>query len=100
MSRIAAVAARRCAGMDLTMHEPSCGAARTGAARSGNGASRLSAVAAEMGRFARDARGSTAIEYALIGSLIFLVAAGSIRIYVNRMGGVYNQISTAVSQTD
>lgn len=57
-------------------------------------------AAAGMARFSRDARGSTAIEYALIGSLIFLAAAGSIRIYVNRMGGVYNQISTAVGQAD
>lgn len=100
MSRIATMAARRCAGMGATMHEPSCGAARVGAVRSGNGSGRLSTVAAEMARFVRDARGSTAIEYALIGSLIFLVAAGSIRIYVNRVGGVYNQISAAVGQTD
>ncbi len=53
-----------------------------------------------MVRFARDQRGSTAIEYALIGSLIFLVAAGSLRLYATRMSGVYNQISTAVSQAN
>ena len=82
------------------MREPSCGGAETGSARSEGPAGRLNPVAAEMARFARDTRGSTAIEYALIGSLIFLVAAGSIRIYVNRMGGVYNQISTAVGQAN
>ena len=82
------------------MREPSCGGAGTGAARSGDPVSRSKPAASEMARFARDARGSTAIEYALIGSLIFLVAAGSIRVYVNRMGGVYNQISTAVGQAN
>ena len=82
------------------MREPSCGGAGTGTARSGDPVSRPKPTAAEMARFARDARGSTAIEYALIGSLIFLVAAGSIRVYVNRMGGVYNQISTAVGQAN
>jgi pilus assembly protein Flp/PilA len=51
-------------------------------------------------RFARDVRGSTAIEYALIGALIFLVAAGSIRAYVSRMTGVYSQISSAVTQNN
>ncbi|SDO37282.1 Flp pilus assembly protein, pilin Flp [Methylobacterium phyllostachyos] len=82
------------------MHEPSCGGAGTSDARFGGPAGLLNPVAAATARFARDERGSTAIEYALIGSLIFLVAAGSIRLYVNRMGGVYNQISTAVSQSD
>jgi pilus assembly protein Flp/PilA len=80
------------------MHEPSRGDAGKDIARSVVQAAAGDAWAAGTARFARDTRGSTAIEYALIGSLIFLVAAGSIRLYVNRMGGVYNQISTAVAQ--
>ena len=60
----------------------------------------MNPAAAAMARFARDERGTTAIEYALIGSLIFLVAAGSIRVYANRMSGVYGQISTAVGQSN
>jgi len=82
------------------MHEPNCGGAETDAARSGSPTGRLNLAASATARFARDARGATAIEYALIGSLIFLVAAGSIRVYVNQMGGVYNQISTAVGQSN
>ncbi|WP_092036185.1 Flp family type IVb pilin [Methylobacterium pseudosasicola] len=50
--------------------------------------------------FARDARGSTAMEYALIGALIFVVAAGSLRYYGSRMIPIYNQISTAVTQAN
>jgi pilus assembly protein Flp/PilA len=51
-------------------------------------------------RFTRDTRGSTAMEYALIGSLIFVVAAGSIRYYGSRMVGVYSQITTTVTQAN
>lgn len=82
------------------MHEPICGGAGKGAAQSEGPAGGENALAAGLARFARDTRGSTAIEYALIGSLIFLVAAGSMRIYANRMSGVYNQISTAVGQSN
>ena len=80
------------------MHDPNGGSAETRVPQSGIPANGAGASAVGMARFIRDTRGSTAIEYALIGSLIFLVAAGSIRVYVNRMGGVYNQISTAVGQ--
>ncbi|WP_244042104.1 Flp family type IVb pilin [Methylobacterium sp. J-030] len=80
------------------MHEPDCcGAGKRSAQTEISGAGVRPAGVA---RFARDTRGSTAIEYALIGSLIFLVAAGSIRVYANRMSGVYNQISTAVGQAN
>ncbi|MCJ2017549.1 hypothetical protein MKK84_08975 [Methylobacterium sp. E-065] len=82
------------------MQEPSCGGAGTGVAQSEGVARGKTAWTAGMARFARDARGSTAIEYALIGSLIFLAAAGSMRIYANRMGGIYNQINAAVGQTN
>jgi Flp pilus assembly pilin Flp len=50
--------------------------------------------------FARDANGSTAMEYALIGALIFVVAAGSIRYYGSRMIPIYNQISATVTQAE
>ena len=81
------------------MAEPSDGAGG-GAARSRAKSVRADRLTEAAGRFARDARGSTAIEYALIGALIFLVAAGSIRTYVSRMTGVYSQISTAVTQNN
>lgn len=55
---------------------------------------------AEAARFARDAYGSTATEYALIGGLIFLVAVGSIRYYVSRVSAVYGNISAAVTQSN
>ncbi|WP_267427609.1 hypothetical protein [Methylobacterium sp. GC_Met_2] len=82
------------------MQEPSCGGAGTGAVQSEDVAPGKIGWTVGVARFARDARGSTAIEYALIGSLIFLAAAGSMRIYANRMGGVYNQINAAVGQTN
>ncbi|MGU3469280.1 Flp family type IVb pilin [Methylobacterium sp. C33D] len=58
-------------------------------------AGRLRAATA---RFARDVRGSTATEYALLGGLIFLVAVGSIRFYVSRVSAVYGDITAAVTQ--
>ncbi|GJE51319.1 hypothetical protein GOFOIKOB_4375 [Methylobacterium tardum] len=80
------------------MDEPSCG--RTGA---GTPLVRILAGLAgrtivEGTRFKRDARGSTALEYALIGFLVFVVAVGSIRFYVSRLNTVYDRINTAVTQ--
>ncbi|MDP4026733.1 hypothetical protein Q8W71_29430 [Methylobacterium sp. NEAU 140] len=49
-------------------------------------------------RFARDARGGTAVEYAMIGALIFAVAAGSIRLYGTKVNGVYGQLGNAMAQ--
>ncbi|MCJ2055700.1 hypothetical protein MKL09_03925 [Methylobacterium sp. J-048] len=83
------------------MAEPSCD--RSGTA---SGRSRLSVsgcaqrTASRAWRFASDARGSTAMEYAMIGALIFVVAAGSIRYYGSRMVPIYNQISSAVTQAN
>ncbi|MGU3666286.1 Flp family type IVb pilin [Methylobacterium sp. A49B] len=75
--------------------EPGCHGTGRAVARvgilSGGGATALI-------RFSRDARGATSIEYALIGALIFLVAAASLRTYASRVSGVYGQISTAVTQ--
>lgn len=49
-------------------------------------------------RFLRDARGGTAIEYAMIGALIFAVAAGTIRLYASKMSDVYGRISNTAAQ--
>jgi pilus assembly protein Flp/PilA len=82
------------------MDEPSCG--RTGA---GTPLVRILAglagrAIAEGTRFKRDARGSTALEYALIGFLVFVVAVGGIRFYVSRVNMVYDWINTAVTQSN
>ena len=49
-------------------------------------------------RFARDARGATSIEYALIAGLIFMITVGSIRLYSSKMNTVYGQITGSMSQ--
>jgi pilus assembly protein Flp/PilA len=51
-------------------------------------------------RFAGDCRGSTAIEYAMIGGLIFAVIAGSLKLYGSRLNGVYTQIGNAMAQVN
>jgi len=51
-------------------------------------------------RFLADAGGATAIEYAMIGGLIFAVIAGSLKLYGSRMSGVYGQIGSAMAQVD
>ncbi|GJD88818.1 MULTISPECIES: Flp family type IVb pilin [Methylobacterium] len=48
--------------------------------------------------FARDQRGSTAMEYAMIGALIFAVAAGTIKLYGSKMNDVYVRIGTTAAQ--
>lgn len=45
-------------------------------------------------RFRRDLSGSTAIEYALIASLIFLALTASLALYGDSAGSLYNNIST------
>jgi pilus assembly protein Flp/PilA len=49
-------------------------------------------------RFLGDAGGGTAMEYAMIGALIFAVAAGTIRLYGSRMNDVYARIGSAAAQ--
>lgn len=49
-------------------------------------------------RFLRDARGGTAMEYAMIGALIFAVAAGTIRLYGSKVNDVYARIGNAAAQ--
>ena len=51
-------------------------------------------------RFLRDQSGATAIEYAMIGGLIFAVAAGAIRLYGSRISDVYARIGDTVSQAN
>jgi pilus assembly protein Flp/PilA len=82
------------------MDEPSCGRRGRGAAPArilgGLGARTI----VEGRRFGRDTRGSTALEYALIGFLIFVVAVTSIRAYATRVSSVYDRINTAVTQAN
>lgn len=82
------------------MDEPSCGRAGAGAPLVRTLAALAGRTAAEGSRFKRDARGSTALEYALIGFLVFVVAVGSIRYYVSRLNTVYDRINTAISQAN
>ncbi|WP_336485651.1 Flp family type IVb pilin [Methylobacterium nigriterrae] len=48
-------------------------------------------------RLRADARGVTAIEYAMIAGLIFAVLAGSLRLYGTKMNTVYDRIGTEIS---
>jgi pilus assembly protein Flp/PilA len=45
---------------------------------------------------AADERGATAIEYALIVSLIFLVIVTSVTLFGSKTNGMYNFISTSI----
>lgn len=45
-------------------------------------------------RFAGDERGSTAIEYGLITSLIFLAIVAALREYANATSDMYSEISS------
>ena len=47
-------------------------------------------------RFARDERGATAIEYALIVSLIFLVIVTSVTLFGTKTTTMFNFISTTI----
>jgi pilus assembly protein Flp/PilA len=66
--------------------------------RDGSNRTAVSRAVALARRFAGDAHGATAIEYAMIGGLIFAVAAGSIRLYGTRASSVYGQIGNAMAQ--
>lgn len=48
-------------------------------------------------RWARDQKGATAIEYAMIASLIAVVVIGAVRLMAGNLGIVYSRIETAVS---
>ncbi len=80
------------------MDEPCGDGAGRRAVRSRAAAALTDRIPVATARFARDVRGSTATEYALLGGLIFLVAVGSIRYYVSRVSAVYGDITAAVTQ--
>lgn len=48
--------------------------------------------------FLGDTRGATALEYAMIGGLIFAVIAGSLKLYGSKLNGVYGQIGSTMAQ--
>jgi len=48
-------------------------------------------------RFWRDERGTTAIEYGMIGALVFLVIVTSVTAFGNKTTGVMDKVGTAVS---
>ena len=86
------------------MREPGCDETARVAARdrilSGFAGAFTGIFTRVLSRFSRDARGTTAIEYALIAGLVFLAVVGSLRTYASRVNGVYGRISTAVSQNN
>jgi len=47
--------------------------------------------------FMRDDRGATAIEYALIATLISVAIIGALTLYADNVGNMFNNISNAVS---
>ena len=57
-------------------------------------------MARALHRFAGDIRGGTAIEYAMIGGLIFAVIAGSLKLYGSQLNGVYGKIGNAMAQVN
>ena len=46
--------------------------------------------------FARSTSGTTAIEYALIATLICVAIIGALTLYASNMGNMFNSISSAV----
>ncbi len=48
-------------------------------------------------RFWADQRGTTAIEYGMIGALIFVVIVTGVTAFGNKTGSVFNKASTAIS---
>ena len=50
-------------------------------------------------RFASDEKGATAIEYGLIGGLVFLAIVLGIQNYATSMNGVYASIETAITKS-
>jgi pilus assembly protein Flp/PilA len=49
-----------------------------------------------LGRFARDERGATAIEYGLIVSLIFLAITAAVKGYTSETENMYSTIQSAL----
>lgn len=59
---------------------------------------RLRLTRAALRRFKGDASGATALEYAMIGGLIFAVIVGSLKLYGSKLDGVYGQIGSTMAQ--
>ncbi|MEA1831638.1 Flp family type IVb pilin [Methylobacterium durans] len=57
---------------------------------------RISRLWGLINRLGQDRRGATAIEYAMIGGLIFAVSAGAIRLYGAKLNTVYDKIGTTI----
>jgi pilus assembly protein Flp/PilA len=57
---------------------------------------REGAMKALLGQFALDARGTTAIEYGLIGALVFLGLIVGVNAYGTSFNGLFNTVETAV----
>ncbi len=53
-----------------------------------------------LGRFLSDASGATAVEYGMIGGLIFAVIAGSLKLYGAKLDSVYVQIGSTIAQAN
>lgn len=49
--------------------------------------------------FVHDDRGATAIEYALIATLICVAIVGALTLYAGNVGNMFNNVSTAVDGT-
>lgn len=58
----------------------------------------MSALVRLARRFLTDRSGATAIEYALICLLTFLVVVGSLRTYANAMSNLYGNISNTLGR--
>jgi pilus assembly protein Flp/PilA len=48
-------------------------------------------------RFLKNESGATAIEYALIAGLVFLVIVGSVTLFASKATGTFDKVSAAVS---
>ena len=51
-------------------------------------------------RFLCDASGATAVEYGMIGGLIFAVIAGTLKLYGSKLDSVYLQIGSTIAQAN
>ncbi len=55
-------------------------------------------ICPSVSRLWNDRAGATAIEYGLIAGLTFLVIAGTLKLYAERMANVYDYIGTSVGK--
>ena len=55
-------------------------------------------AARAIGRFARDERGATAIEYGLIVALLFLAIVGAVRNFSSATNDMYSEIESTLTE--